>query len=1039
MELYSISKVIAVFQSVFGSFSSLFNLKKNSLFFFINLLPLLGFAQSLTINGLILSPKGIPLPGVILVIKNTSRATVSTFDGSFIFRNVNSADTFLITHEGYLPHEEPVDGREIINITLEKEISYSMPDTGTVLVGFGKSGIRNISAGVVSLQESVMNDYSAGSIEEFLIGRAPGLLVRKYDGQPGSGISVRIRGVSTLNNNEPMWIVDGVVLNAGLNLPGNTGGLNPLSSLHPADVESITVLKDASAAAIYGARGANGVILVTTRRGKESGLWATYSGNAGFETPVDKIETMTFPAYSALIDEIYANSGFQVGSRMNWNDYAAVDWHKQIYRTGKITDHNLSFYGGNERNKFYVSANFHYNQGVLNNSKHQVAGLRLNDDLRLFSWMNAGISMNISSKNGSAPNSGDFLSGSDPILSAFTFPPFEPSGSGIKYPQWVNRINPVTELNTINSGIKGKQFSGSAFLKIRPVRNLEFESRFSTDYLSMNNSMTKGPVLLTDYVTNNFEETGTLRSVNTDHTLNYTFKSSKSTFSMTAGLSTFSGSGNATQERELITVVPGTPGTQGTSTSVSTSSDGAIDYSSLGIFFTGNCVYRDRIDLGISLRQDRLNQIEASVVSLPYTSLATGYWLVKEGNNSGKRYLNGLKMKIGWGRAGSVNAPSYGYPVESRILNLPEEQNATYHGLSKAYPDPAFQPEYAEDWNLGIHSWMFRSKFGIDFEFFDRVRSNMAFYTPGILNEGNGSFWFNNGRLHQSGFELVLNCHEQINDLIFDFSFNLTRSKNQILNLNGLVNQIPLVSETLNGKYPVTVIQQGQPVGAFYGYLVEGIFSNQKEVDDANNLTPGNNTFYQDENTAPGDYKYMDLDWNGYIDENDQTVLGNPEPDFTYGLNFKLKYHQFEFLLTGEGSKGNEVFNLNNTSLLATGGYFNRSERMLNRWSFISASSTLPRVYFTDPNRNSRPNNLMVEDGSFFRLADLKLSITLKDDEEKDNFKISVGFLNLFSLSGYHGDIQSVGFGQGRNSAQGLDYGLYPRAMTGYFAVKYFF
>lgn len=992
-------------------------------------------AQEQTISGTITSSEdNKPLPGVNVIVKGTTQGTVTEADGTYRLNAPADADALVFSFIGYVTQEVPIGKRSVIDIALSVDVQ-SLKEV--IVIGYGTQKKSNITGAIASVSGEDLEKVQSASFDQAIQGKAAGVYVTSNSGQPGGGVSVRIRGIGTINNSNPLYVIDGVTVNAG---DSETG--NPLATLNPNDIESVEILKDAASSAIYGTRAANGVVLITTKRGKEGKPMVNYNGYYGVQRPTSNLpRPMNAREFGEHMNEAFTAAG----QAAPFDDPAALgegtDWLDVMMNNGRIQDHQLSVSGGSANHKYFVSGNYFRNDGMMVETYHERMSFRVNTDNKLSDKWSVGNSLAFSRTSRYDNNSGNrtFISGTLTGLYQMlpTIPAYNPDGSfaGPTDTRLERRRNPLSaELLPDRENLENRLL-GNLYLTFEPVKGLTFKTSFSTDIGSQTyyfSEPTYKEGLYEDLLATVNRSAGNSTFWLWENFATYEKSIGKHNFSAMVGTSAQNAgykyiTASAEYESDAFTEVSTSAVQNSSSTSVS-------EESLASVFGRITYNYDERYLLTGNIRRDGSSKFGPNNKFGVFPSFSAG-WRISEEKFFTSKLVDELKLRGGWGQVGSDAIGNFKYLVALNSgFNYPFANQEATVNLGAALQDlgnPFIQWETSTEWNLGTDLGLMANRLTVTADYFEKTRTNMLLTLPLSGISGMTQTVDNVGELVNKGFEFSANYRGTVGKFTYDAGINLTTFSNEVVDIN-------VLHEIQGSFYPgsgsTSLIRVGQPLGVFYGLVTEGIFQTPEEVKQANAVDGNENTPYQVAETAPGDFKYRDLNQDGTITDDDKTIIGNPVPDFSYGINGSLRYGAVDLSFQFFGLKGNDILNLSRSIMESSGRAWNKSSTMVNAWHGPGTSNTIPRAIVTDPNQNVRVGSHLVEDGSYLRLRNIQIGYNVPgailDKMKISRARIYVAGQNLLTFTGYSGNDPEVGFDSNNSAANGIDLDLYPQART---------
>ena len=1004
-------------------------MKLQVLFFFL-LLYHAGMSQRVVTGRVSSATDGEPLAGVTIKISGGGGA-VTDIDGHY---SVNAQPTTVLeySYTGMLPHTETVGDRNVIDVILQENASIM---DEVVVVGYGAQKRSNISGAVASVTAEEIGELPILRIEQALQGRTAGVVVAQNSGSPGSSLSVRIRGTGTITNSEPLYIVDGVPVDG-------------LDFLNPNDVESMNVLKDAASAAIYGARGANGVVLITTKSGKtNTDGKISYDAYFGQQQTWKKTNLLSAREYAVLSNEAYVAAG-----KVPLPEFAnpdalgeGTDWLDAIFTTAPTSSHQLKFTGGGTKSSYAVSANYFQQDGIVGGDKAAFDRytVRISGDNAVKKWLTLGTNINFTklSRRGLTENS-QFNS---PLIRALNMDPVTPvrkTDGTYAYSRYSDTdiTNPVNAIEQTYNKWVSNRLVGAVYGDLNLGYGLRFRSFYNVD-VTFAQSGTFYPKfdLSNDPVLSDAPagEKNLTNSVGLAHntwtnwqwenvlTWDRTFRSAHH-LTLTGGTTAISNhfeySGGA--NTNLPSNDPDDAFISNTIDPIaSQSAYGGADASSMfSVFGRVNYDLNQTYLLTASLRADGSSRFGANNRFGYFPSVSAG-WVLSHEDFWHVNNFDFFKLRASWGQNGNDRIGNYGFTsvvYNGQNYTFGPTQVITNGSVPLTVSNPDLRWESISQTDIGYDAEFFGGRLGWVSDFYIKKTTGMLYSAPIPLTVGANPPIRNIASVKNTGWETALNWRSRIGAIQYSISGNISAVKNEVTHLGD--GGEPVYDGRIQAaNASVTRTDVGQPIGAFYGFVTDGIFQTQEEV--AAHA-------FQSEKTAPGDIRFKDLNNDGVITNDDQTYIGNPFPDFTYGGNIDLQWKQFDLGVFLQGMQGNDIYN---ATVRYDFTYVNRPVSSLNRWTGPGTSNSEPRVSLEDPNQNARLSDRFVEDGSYFRIKNLQLGYALPSSALKrihfEKFRVYVSAQNLYTFTRYSGMDPEIGaYGGPLNS--GIDVGFYPQART---------
>jgi TonB-linked SusC/RagA family outer membrane protein len=967
------------------------------------------FSQSKTVSGSVKDNTGELLPGVSVVVKGTQKGVQTDFDGLFTIDNILPTDELVFSYIGMTGKTVLVGASTKIDVVL-MESSESLDEI--VIVGYGKQSRTTVTGAIATVKSEDISALPVTNAESALQGRAAGLTITN-SGSPGSSPSVLIRGLGSVGNNSPLYVIDGVIV-------GN------LSGISANDIETVSVLKDASTTAVYGAQGSNGVVVVTTKQGKNGKGRLSFNTYTGFQTVskrYDVLETIDYLKYAGELG-VFPNRPLSTyKTNTNWQD--------EIFRVGIIQDYNLSYSGGTENSSHLFSGEYLKQEGTLIDSGFERYSFRANSSAK-FGRVKVGESMSISfgKQNPERDEEGRSLIEhaikSAPYLSVYNasnLGGFQGPSSSADGQDAVNPVRAQTIGNAIN---KTLGIIGNVYAEVEIIDGLNFKSQVGLDYYTYDNSSFK-PSYSDDSVegstthAQNYaaitRNTGSGQTIIFDNSLTYnTTIADKHNIEALLLVEKYQGQNknlNASSRNAVTDEV------NQVSNEDSSVSSGSSEVNKIGYLGRVNYNFDGKYIASASLRRDASSRFGANKRWANFYSASAGWNIAKESFMQDSHFSN-LKLRASYGTVGSDAIGDYLYaPSLTGGFEYPIGGAVAFGVTANGGSNQDLQWETKEIINVGLDVGLYHDKFTASLEYYQNTSNDLLIYIPAVLSSGinAGSLPVNAGSVETKGFELVLGFNDYDGDFTWSANLNLGTSKNEVLSL-GARDEITGSQYKLGGG-DVTRTVVGESLFHFYGLVSDGIYQNQDEVDAVFTANPNQVI------VKPGDIRFKDLNGDGTINSDDRTIIGNPFPDITYGLNLDAKYKNFDMSLFITGVAGNEIFNTNTYDLVGGANrLFNVSQSYYNnKWSAVNPTGTEPRVLGAP--QNNGISDRFVEDGSYARLKNVSLGYTLPSEMFEKYFsklRVYVSGTNLLTISNYSGLDPEIGGGE-----YGIDRGNYPQ------------
>lgn len=1082
--------------------NNIINLKKTiGLLSLLIMIPIWVNAQNISVKGTIKDAVGDGIPGVNVIQTGSTNGTVSDFNGNYLI-SVPANAKLTFSFIGYISQTVSVAGKTTIDIILTED-SQALEEV--VVVGYGTQRKSDISGSVASVDRETMMRKAPINIAQGLQGAAAGVMVTAQDGAPEANAAIRIRGVATINGSaDPLYVVDGIQVGTNVNF------------LNPADIESMEILKDASATAIYGSAGANGVIMITTKHGVKGTSTINLTADFGIQTIASRLDVGSVDEYAANIRQAHANDASELYNQIWSSQYdgkrKVIDWLDQMTNPALRQNYNLSTSGGNDKTQYNFSVGYLDNKGLIVNSRYQRITTRANVKTQINKYLEFGGDLNYvhtdsHGSNSSIGNFGNISSFRDLEMLSPTMDYINSDGTYVS----PNVVNPD---GTYGSAILGKNANegfldsynnlyatqmnnrarnrnnrmlASAYLNLTLLKGLTFKTLISYNYSAgsynsftsstdkqrfneINGNMEEVTLNKIDY-TNTFDLSNNEgQTLSMQNYFTYNWKNDIHNITAMVGneISRYYGQWTSAGAKNF----PGDNIRKVTLTSDASTlnADGELNLESRGISYFARASYSllDRYIITGTIRRDGSSNFGAGNRWGTFPSAAAAWRITEEEFMKEQDIFSNLKLRVGWGQTGNSGGATdlsvaalttagvkynfYSQGGNMGIGTTPSATTGTYQGLV----DTNLKWETNEQTNIGLDLGLLQGDLNITADYFIRKTKDLLLYRQVRPSTGFKQVYTNYGEIENKGFELSINYNKRLNK---DWSINgtLTGStlKNKIKKMGEPVyytNSDSSGEGTGDGSNTGAVgsaagyywgnhsiSQEGYAVGAFYGYRVEGVFKNQAEVDAANASTNGSNSgYYQNSKTQPGDYKYKDLDGNGFIDTDDMEVLGDGFPDLNFGLNLGATYKNWDFSLYTYGVLGQQIYSY---SAMRLSNMFTSDDPTPNilreaaaqAWSPTNTNGTLSRLSLLDANYNMRASDMWVKNGNFLKISNIQVGYTLpKSFVNKlmiQNIRLYLSVSNLATISPYnkYGDPEC---GQGSVLVTGLDTGRYPSPRT---------
>ena len=1004
--------------------------------------------KKITVKGTITSVNGETLPGVNIIIKGTEQGTTSDINGKYSFK-VKAGSELIFSIIGYKTQTIVVGQQKTIDVVMEPAVTGL---NEVVVVGYSSSRKSDITGAIsiIKLDKAVSQPIS--NVNVMLQGQASGVNVLS-SASPGGPSTLRIRGYSTIRNNDPLYVIDGVPTTSGINM------------INPNDIKSIQILKDAASASIYGSRAANGVVIITTKKGETGKIKVSFNMYTGVQKVTSLTNNLNAQEYGNVFWDAFKNDGITPSHSIYGNGATPVipafldakktipssntNWLSEIFHPANVQSYYLNVSKGGKNLHSMFSLGYFNQDGTLKYTGFARITVRLNTDYKI---LNGKV---IIGENFTIAHSGTVATLTNSLLGNVIYnadrmpsiaPVYDINGNFTGYPL-ADVENPLGQLYR-NKDNRQNNFLlfGNVFTKINLLKDLMFKSNLGISYTAI-----RGSVFNPTY-----SEPDSRRKVNDltvnnqlkldwvwTNTLNYkkTFNE-KHTFNVLLGTESIESKNEYTTAsvKDLPTnginmriLNAGDPGTQ-------TNTGGKVESSLFSYFGQINYNYESKYLFSATLRRDGTSKLLNNRWGT-FPALSVGWRISKEGFFNKDGVVSNLKLRAGWGKTGNQDIPAYqtisGYSSNPYYSNyaITGSQTSTETGFTLTrIANPDLKWETTTQADIGVDLGLLDNSVSITADYFIKKTNNLLLFKTlapdhGITNRGQ---WQNVGEMQNKGFEFSANYNSNRDrDFIFNIGFNISTINNKLLSLGKGINFIttnPAVLHITNFDQPTSRTAVGQSIASFYGYVVEGIF--QTDAAAAASKQP---------NAKAGDFQFKDLNGDGVINALDRTFLGSPLPEFTYGFNFSGNYKNFDFSLFIQGSQGNKIYDLSRyySDFFDLSNY-NKSVRILNAWTPQNTNTDVPRISMNDLNNNIRPSSYYVRDGSYLRLKTLQIGYSLPERLLKklkaSEIRVYIEAYNLLTITKYQGLNPEVGLqnysSSDRNLDIGVDRGVYPTSKT---------
>jgi TonB-linked SusC/RagA family outer membrane protein len=961
------------------------------------------------ISGKVTDENAAPLNGVSVVVKGYTTGNTSVEDGNFSISVPSSSSVLVVSYYGYLQREITAGNNATLNIQLLPDVKRRDLNE-VVVVGYGTQRKVDLTGAVASVTRKEIVNKPFTSADQILGGRVPGVNITNRSGDPGAPIDVRIRGVGTPGTNQPLWVIDGVPIVQTTNVTVNTGSStesNPLAGINTNDIESIDVLKDASASAIYGARAANGVIIVTTRRGKEGRTSLTYDGYYGQQyVPKGRMfDLLNVSQYIELQQEL----GRDLSS---FASQPFVDWQDAIFRSAPTHSHNITLNGGTAKATYNVGAGFMESQGVELGQGFRRLSLKVNSDIQANKYLRFGESILLSSVNRLTQSESGLFAAYNGALNAPYYKIYDPNGPmGYNIETEDTRGEGATGTNYVwrsdlrvnETRIFSKKMLGSIYGELEPIAGLKYKLTLGADYNVGDGyffqeaedfgSEQRQSLLVQERpleLTTNLSQTLTYNRKFNDHSITLLVGHEETSFQFNK---------MRIQGSDLFNTAVRLPSVANTVASANEADHWALR----GLLARAFYSYQDKYLFTFNVRRDATSRLSKDNRSGTFPSFSAGWRLSEEKFMKDQKLFTDLKIRASWGESGNqYTGQNFGYlpSLATTIFYVIGAGQDIVRGPAPiVFANKNVKWERSSQTDIGFDALMLGGKIEATFDYFNKVTNDVLLslpvpYTSGYFLPADANL----GKIRNTGIELSAYYRNSAGGLRYSIGGNITTVKNEVISLGDIKEIITGTSGRLTHRTTV-----GEPLGYFYGYKTNGIYQNQKEVDEA--IPDANST-----GPEPGDIRFVDVNGDGTVNADDRTFIGSSMPDFYYGINLSAAYKSFDLSIFLQGVAGIEIYNDAGSQLLTMSGGNNQLTDVLGRWKGEGTSNTIPRASRDDPNGNNRYSDRWIEKGDFMRIKNVQIGYTIPAKAFEGALKgilsgsrVYLGVNNLATFTKYRG------------------------------------
>ncbi len=981
-----------------------------------------------SVKGIVSDQLGDPLVGVSVVVKGTSTGTVTKSDGSFTIEVPGEQNVLIFSYLGYIPQEITIGNRTNFDVSLLDDTKIL---DEVVVVGYSTQKKADLTGAVSSVKLDDMRNTAFTSMDHAIQGRMSGVTIVQDGGAPGAGAQVRIRGLGTLNNNDPLYIIDGIP----------SGGMN---DINPNDIERIDVLKDAASSAIYGSRAANGVVIIQTKKGKASDkVNITFNAHAGFQDPINRVKVLNAGQRNLVHSEAFTNDKKAIPAIYSDPDKAITrtDWQDEVFNEhAYVGNYDLSVLGGNDKARYGIMAGYFSNEGTLKNADFNRTTIRVNMDVNLTKSLKLGENLMLSRTNTSNLNTSSAYTGAyyTALMYMPDIPVYDENGDLSGVGDWGSDLqNPVGIIQRSDDKNKSTRILGNAYLEWGILDGLTFKTDIGYDWAykqrkwfvpripeagrkSDNNELNQYPEEFTHWASTT--------------TLKYEKKINKHNLMLLAGTSFEADDWNgiSANKKDFISESEHSRYLDA-GNFIYNLSGGRSEWSLFSYFGRLDYSFDNKYILAANLRADASSKFSKDNRWGYFPSFSAGWRISEEAFFSSlKPAFSNLKIRGSWGQLGNQNIYD-NYPGYAKISATTDNdgyyvvfgkgESPTFGRYESNIPNKNIRWEVTTQWNIGADMTFLNDKLEVTVDYFDKLTSDILVQVPISALAGVSTLPYQNlGEVRNSGIEALVGYHGNISDFSYSITGNMAAIRNEVESLEN--GQDGIVGQSFRGSAnTITRTAVGNPMDYMWVLKTNGYFQTDEE---ARNYKNTDGTIIQP-NAKAGDIRFIDQNNDGVINDKDRVYCGKGFPDFTYGLNMTGNYKNFDLSMFFQGVTGVEAFNATKFTGLFVDPAYNQFAAILDRWSPSNPNGSAPRLSTADSNGNKRMSDFYIEDGSYFRLKTITLGYTFKNNLLR---KTGIGSLrtyvtaqNLFTVTNYTGVDPELG-------QSGIDFGNFPQAKT---------
>lgn len=979
--------------------------------------PLLLMAQqdnqgNFKISGKVVDESGEPLLGASIIEKDTKNGVVTDLEGDFEILVNSSESIILVSFVGYETRSvsnlsSPMIIELIPNLTALDEV---------VIIGYGEVKSKDLTGSIATVEMDDLADQPVANVGDALQGRTSGVHV-VTSGKPGNNPSFRIRGTGTIGNNEPLIVVDGIPLNGGLN------------QINMNDIATLQVLKDASSTAIYGSRGANGVIIITTKKGYNGKPSITFEGYTGLSKATGMFSVLNASEFAIFHNEMLSNGGMMPNPEFENPESLGIgtNWLDAFFQDSFSNNYTLSYSNGNDKSRVYTSLNIFDQEGIVINTDYKRYILQFNSSTAISKKIKFGNNFKV---NHDIKTQGDYNI-NNAVLSLPTQPIYRLDGnySGpLGQPIYSGDVdNPIGKASIVDSDTKGYNLQGSIFGELSILENFTFKT-----VLGLETNFWKNKVWSPSYEWDSDIQKDAYLGESSNQSISWLWDNTltyKKYFNNDINMVALIGTSAQENRFEFINgSIQNFPSelTQTLNNGVDqiTLDGSGSEWALFSYFARTNFDYKNKYYLTATIRRDGSSRFgtDNKYGTFPSGSIA---WRISEENFFNSKIINDLKLRAGYGITGNQEIGNYSFASSYNTNLYNFNGNFVSAAVPTVLPNSNVQWESQEQFNIGLDASLINNRVKLGIDAYIKNTKDMLVPQSVPVTSGYSDIYvpyINAGEIQNKGIEAILSSKNiEKDNFTWDSDIVFSYNRNEVIDIN---SDTPLIRGGIGLNYNLARIQNGYPIDVFYGFVHDGIFQSQADVDNSAVQVMGTST---SNSTSPGDIRFKDLNSDGIINDADRTFIGDPNPDFTFSLNNTFILGDFSLNIFFQGVYGNDIFNANKIFMEGMSITTNQLNSVLDRWTGPGTSNFIPRAVFGDPNNNSRVSSRYIEDGSYLRMKNITLSYNLPSNifgsKTLEHSKIYVTGHNLLTFTNYSGLDPEVTIG-------GIDNNLYPTTKT---------